>query len=115
MKTVHFFLGADLRGSHAGLAMQAKQKNIDLAKLKAGEAVVFINRKKNKLKSYSFNGVVSYVRFDDSRRGIDMDALNEIPRSFTSDGRMDYERALRETLKKKLSLKRFEELEVVGK
>ena len=51
MKTVHFFLGADLRGSHAGLAMQAKQKNIDLAKLKAGEAVVFINRKKNKLLS----------------------------------------------------------------
>lgn len=113
MKTVHFFLGADLRGSHAGLMLQAKAKKVDLAKLANGEAAVFINRRKTKLNAYSFNGVVSYVRFDDSRRGIDMDSLNEIPRAFTKDGHMDYTKALRETLKKKLALKRFEDLELV--
>jgi hypothetical protein len=124
MKTVHVVLGADLRGNHNVLEVQAKKHNLHLSRLRFGEAVLFINRKKDKLKSYSFNGVVSYIRFDDSgfdgsgrrgsRRGLDLDALNEIPRAFSPNGVLDYDKALKITLEKKLGLsKTFKETEVL--
>lgn len=114
MKAVKVITGADLRAMHPGLKKLAARFDIDLGNLKDGEAVLFINRAKDKLKSYSSNGVVSYVRFDDKKRSIDMDALNEIPRSFNSDGSLDYNRALKSALTKKLkSCRKFDDVELV--
>lgn len=114
MKTVHFFLGADLRSQHLGLIAIAKKANIDLLRLNAEEAVIFINSAKNKIKSFSYNGVVSYIKFDDPKRGIDMDALNEIPKAFDKNGTLNYTKALKASLEKRmLSRSRFKDLEVI--
>lgn len=114
MKTVHVFLGADMRSMHRGLREIAKANGIDLTKLKKGEAAVFINASKNKLKSYSFNGVISYVRFDDPQRPIDLNALDELPKAFDPNGKLDYSRALKATLEKRLKSKgRFTTLSVL--
>lgn len=113
MRTVHVILGASMSGQHNSLEVQAQNEGIKLSTLKDGEAVVFINRKKDKMKAYSHNKVVSYVRFDDSRRGIDLSALDEIPRAFTSHGTLDYPKALRITLEKKLKSRKFDTVEVL--
>lgn len=102
MRTVHVILGASMCGQHNSLEGQAKHNGVRLDNLKDGEAVVFINRKMDKMKAYSANKVISYVRFDDRRRGIDMAALNEIPKAFSADGVLDYPKALRLTLENRL-------------
>lgn len=114
MKTVHCILGADLRCSHEGLKIQARSRGISLKSLMPGEAIVFINHAKNKMKAYSYNGVVSYIRFDDPKRGIDLNALDEFPKAFRPDGTMDYEKALRASLKTRLKEKKFDKIEVVS-
>lgn len=113
MKTVHVFLGSDLRSGHLGLAAQAQKNKVSLKELEKNEAVVFINRKKNKMKAYAYNGVLSYVRFDDPKRGIDLGALDEFPKAFDAEGQMDYSKALRAALEKKLKVRRFGELEIL--
>lgn len=113
MKTVNILLGADLRGGHNSLTIQAKERKVIISELKKDEAIIFINRKKDKMKCYAYNGVLSYVRFDDPRRGIDLNALDYFPQAFRSDGTMDYPRALRESLKKRIGDKKFKELEVL--
>lgn len=113
MRTVNVILGADLRSGHNGLTQQAKTKQIDLRKLSTGEAVVFINAKKNKMKCFSYNGVLSYVRFDDPRRGIDLNAIDFFPKAFHPDGRMDYPKALRMALERRMNVKKYKEVEVL--
>lgn len=112
-RAVSIFMGADLRAGHVGLRALAQKHRVQLSALGSGECVVFINRARNKIKSYSFNGVISYVRFDDARRGVSIEALDELPRAFRSDGTLDYDRALRVSLEKKLGMKATRQLEVL--
>ena len=103
MKAVKFFFGADLRGGHDMLIKQAKKAGVDLKDLAPAEAAVFINRAKDKLKSFSYNGVMSYIRFPrEENRRIDMMALNELARAFDSRGVLNYNKALRQSLIKRL-------------
>src|SRR6478609_7265195 len=95
MKTTHAFLGADLRLGHEGLIELAKKENVDLHKLPTGSAAVFINSEKSKLKTYSWNGVVSYIRTT-KRGSIDMDVLDEIVKAISPNGHMDFKKAMRE-------------------
>lgn len=111
MKAVNFVLGADLRSGHRGLRKQASTLRIDLGALPAGSAVVFINRARTMLKAYSYNGAVTHIRFDEGeRRGIDMNALQEIPRSFAPDGTLDYTKAMRVSLTSRLHARRKEKV-----
>lgn len=103
MKAVNLFLGADLRSGHPGLTKLAKSRGIVLKELRTGEAVIFINSKKDKMKAFAWNGVLSYVRFDDKKRAIDLSAIDEFPRAFDKDGVMDYAKALRASLEKRLA------------
>lgn len=112
MKTVEVFLGADLRCSHQGLIELAAKHGVMIKNLKPGEAIVYINAKKDRLKVLSWNRVLSYVNFTGDRK-LDLDALSEIPKAISPDGTMDYKKALRVTLQKKLGQKRFEELEML--
>jgi len=113
MKTVHVFLGADLRCSHDGLKVQAKKSDIDLDKLRTGEAIVFINTKKNRIKAYSYNGVLSYIRLPNSQRIVDLSAIDYFPQEFNPNGTMDYARALKASLKNRLKAKGIEGLEML--
>ena len=114
MKTVHIFLGADMRCSHAGLITTAKTQGIEWQRLKSGEALLFINSRKDRLKSLSWNGVLSYVNFSDTRRALDLNAIEEIPKALSPSGHMDYKKALKLALLKRLEKKRYPVLELVG-
>jgi hypothetical protein len=109
-KVIHVFLGSDLRAGHNGLFNQAKASGVKVKELPEGSAIIFINRKKNKLKSYAWNGVVSYIRSDETNRPIDLSVIDELPRAFDSNGRMDYAKALKATLEKKLQAKKLDPL-----
>jgi hypothetical protein len=104
VKAVKFLFNADLRGGHDNLKAQSKKVGVDLEKLETEEAAVFINRQRNKIKTYSYNGVMSYIRFtEESHRGIDMNALSEIARAFDKRGQLDYNKALKASLLQRLS------------
>lgn len=105
MKTCNIFLGADLRLGHLGLIKLAETKAIKLLELKEGEAVIFINAKRNRMKSYAWNSVVSYVRSEETNRPIDLNALDYLAQTFNPKGQMDYSAALKNSLEKRLNIK----------
>lgn len=103
MKCVNVFLDVDMRSGHQGLTIYAKKKGVDLRAMNNGHAVVFINRARNKMKCYSYNGVLSYYRSDDVKRPIDLTTIEMFPRAFSPDGSMDYNKALKASLEKQLT------------
>lgn len=107
MKAVKFLFDADMRGGHDMLVKQAKSIGVDLSRLKENEATVFINRNKDKIKAYSYNKVMTYIRFlPEDNRKIDMGALMEIARAFNSKGVLEYDKALKASLIQRLKEKR---------
>lgn len=115
MKSVQVFLGADLRSMHAGLKKLAASYGVHLDSLGKEEAVVFINSAKNKIKSYSYNGAICYIRFDDPKRPIDLNALDELPKAFNKHGTLNYTKALKAALIKQMKQnKKFKEMVVLG-
>lgn len=104
MKAVHVFLGVDMRKSHDGLAAFAKAKNVDLKKLPTETAAVFISANKLRIKTYSYNHVLGYLKAP-SYRPFDLSAIDEFPRAFDKNGLMDYNKALRARLQKALAQK----------
>lgn len=106
MKIMNVFLGVDLRNGHDGLMKVSKDKKVDLNKLDNGEIAIFINSSKNKMKVYHFSKAITYIRFEDSNRTIDLNCIKEFSTSFKSDGTLEYEKALE---------KRFEKLNILNK
>jgi len=105
MKTIQVILGVDMRQGHPGLIKLAAKKGINLDALDPQTAVIFIARNKMRMKAYSHNGVLSYMRSTDSKRPFDLNAIDEFPKAFSKDGKMDYAKALRAKLEKELSKK----------
>lgn len=115
MKATNVFLGADMRMMHFGLTELAKTKGVRLDRLDSGEMVCFVNAARNRLKVYTYNGVVGYIKFTgDSRRTIDLEAIDEMAKAFRTDGSVNYARGLRTALEKRLKIRgRVRELEVL--
>lgn len=93
-----------MRKSHDGLVSYAKQKRIDLTKLPDETACVFISSNRLRIKTYSYNHVLGYLKAP-SYRPFDLTAIDEFPRAFNKDGLMDYNKALKARLEKELSKK----------
>jgi hypothetical protein len=104
VKALHVFLGVDMRKSHDGLILLAKNKKIDLTKLPDETAAVFISANKLRIKTYSYNHIVGYLRAN-SYRPFDLSAIDEFPRAFDKSGMMNYNKALKAALEKKLHTK----------
>lgn len=115
MKTLSVFLAADMRMGHQGLMALAKSHKTGVKDLQKDEAFIFINRKRTMMKSYAWNHVVSFVRSVDINRPIDISCLDYLAKSFNSDGSMDYPRALKEMLEKKLKGTKLETEYINGK
>ena len=107
MKCIHVFLGADMRLGHDGLKALARASKIDFDALKQGEALVFINARKDRMKSISWNHVVSFVRSEDINRPIDLSVLDYLAQAFSAEGVMDYTEALKMALEEKLKSRRL--------
>lgn len=111
-RVIQCYLNSDLRNGHEGLTALAKKNGIHTGKLEAGQYVVFINSRKDRLKLYAANNVVAYLKLEDGRK-IDLNTIRLIPQVFNGSGKIDYDRALRETLETALRLKRSPALEIV--
>lgn len=109
MKSLHVFVGVDMRMGHLGLKKYASLHGVDLNNLPGLSAAIFISKDKMRIKSYSYNGVVSYLVQYDNKRPLDLDMINELPRAFSANGSFDYSKALRASLEKKLKLVKLEE------
>ena len=94
-------------GGHTALRTYTKKHGLDMAGLKTGEAVVFINRRKDKMKCYAWNGVLSYLKIEEPGRVIDLNAIEQFPRAFDAKGHVDYVKALKISLGKTLAKNKY--------
>jgi hypothetical protein len=99
---IQCYLNSDLRAGHDGLAKVAKKDSIHVNDLEPGNYVLFINKKKNKLKIYAANHVVAYLKMPAGEQ-IDLNTIPAIPRAFCGSGKIDYPKILRATLERELT------------
>lgn len=109
MKILNIFLGVDMRMGHLGLANLAKSKSVNVYDLASQSGTVFISKDKQRMKVYAYNGVLSYIKSDNKARPLDLAAIDEFPKAFSRDGRMDYGKALKLRLEKALKTKKLDE------
>lgn len=103
-KILHCFFDADMRCSHDGLAARAAKDKVNVKTLDTGQYIVFVNSAKNRIKLYAANETVAYYRAPKGVR-IDLGVIVRIPANFAATGRIDYTKALKETVEKALSRK----------
>lgn len=99
-KLIRVFLNSDFRCQHDGLALIAKRQKIKVDELKKGEHIVFVNALQNKLKIYSFNGVLSYFRLKTGH--IDLRIIKDLTETFNDDIALSYDKSVSAFIKKKL-------------
>lgn len=99
-KLIQVFLHADLRCGHEGLAKLAKDNKIHVSSLLPGEFVIFINSKMDRLKLYTANEIIAYLKLKTGK--IDLRAIQLIPQAFKASGRIEYDEALREVIESHL-------------
>lgn len=114
MKSVHVFTAVDMRYGIDGLVAYAKSKGVKLKELEEETACIFISRDRRRMKAYSYNNVVSYMKAEDKQRPFDLNAVDEFPRAFDKSGTMSYAKALRTQLMKVMAKKGFLEEALLG-
>lgn len=103
-KLIQVFLHADLRFGHEGLAKLAKDSKINVDILLPGEFVIFINSKMDRLKLYTANQIIAYLKLKTGK--IDLRAIQLIPQAFKASGKIEYDVALKEVIENHLRGKR---------
>lgn len=103
-KIVRVFLDTNMSLQHQGLVAIAMSNGVAVPGLKNGEHIVFVNKKLNKVKVYSSNGLVSYLRLDDGRK-LDLNIISMIPSCFDANLRIDWNKAEALSLDRKLKNK----------
>lgn len=104
------FLNTDFRNSHDGLAAIALNNGIDVSKLAHGEFVLFLNAHKDRIKLYTSNNVLAYMKMPHRHR-VEMRTLRLIPEAFMASGRIQYDETLKEVLMKELKITRRRKVE----
>ncbi len=102
-KIVRYFPDTNLSGGFDRLSAIAKRNRIDVSSLAFGEYLIFVNKKRDKLKMLCGNDLVAYLRLPNGAR-IDLRTIALIPRFFNGTA-IEYDRALREVLEKQLGSK----------
>lgn len=97
-RIIRVFLNVDMRNQHTGLTNVALRENISLKKLKLNEHVIFINNKKNRLKMFSSNGLLSYLKSD--KGALNLNLIEQIPRCFNENETINWTKAQRLALEK---------------
>lgn len=95
-RIVRFFPDTNLQGGHIGLSKLAKENGVDVNKLKLGEYLIFVNRKKDKLKMFASASLIAYLKMPPGGR-IDPRTIAILPRYFNGTS-IQYDEALKEVL-----------------
>ena len=98
----------------------AKTQKIDVFKLGRGQYVIFLNRKKDRIKLFAVDNILAYLRQD---KPIDMQAIQKIPRAFEGNGKIEddadlkkfMEQALKTTGKKRNTVGPLEQARAIKK
>lgn len=97
-KLLHVFFEVDMRNQHRGLKNYAIKRKASMA-LSAGDCVVFINRRWNRLKMFASSGdCLIYLNLGDKGR-INPETIAKIP-SYLNGKSLDYRGALKEAIEK---------------
>ena len=106
MRLLHIIHETDMRCSHEGLLVRAKEAGVPLTKMGPGDVIAFLNTGKDRLKVLAFtsekdgHGILAYYRSPHGR--VPLEAIEFIPEAFGGDGfRMD--KAIKEGLLKALA------------
>lgn len=99
-KLLQVFLNSDMRCCHDGLAKLAKENKVDVKKLEPGEFVIFINSSMDRVKLYTANEVVAYLRLQKGK--VDLRTISLIPRAFMASGKFQYDESLKEIILERL-------------
>lgn len=84
-QVTHVFLDVNMGCQHNGLKELAKKKNVNLDKLPAMTSAIFVSRNRNRIKLYSYNGVLHYLRSDEYGGQLDYACVQEFAQSFGND------------------------------
>ena len=98
-----------MRNQHDGLTRLAFKHKVRLDNLGAGEHVLFLNTRLDKIKMYSANGVLSYYRAPGGNK-LNLNMVSFIPQCFGGSG-MNWQKAERlavESMLAKLKTKHHE-------
>lgn len=88
----------DMRNGVEGLrAIALKEGKINVAELRPGQYVVFINADKKRVKVFAAFGIVAQWNAPAGEK-VDLSTIQRIPRAFMSRGGMTYDDTLKETL-----------------
>jgi len=101
-KVIRVFLDADLRGQHNSLAKAAKKTKLNVENLVSGQYVVFVNRARDRIKIFAANNIIAYYKSPSGR--IDMHTIALIPQAFEGPSGLNYDKALRKSLEKRLGV-----------
>lgn len=96
MRITRVYSDSDLRSAHVGLA---KLAGIEWDTIPQGRFYVFLNKRKTMAKVLTASNTMLHVK---SHHGLELSALQYLPRIFARTGRLDYPRALGIALTKKL-------------
>lgn len=97
-RLLRLFLDISMSSGHFGLSEIARAKGLDLANLKLGEYVVFINKRRNALKMFASGNMLAHLKLPEKQR-IDMRTISVLPHYFNG-GELKYDAALKDLLKK---------------
>jgi hypothetical protein len=98
MRTVLLIDNVNMGKGHDSLTELARSFRVNPARLGAGEVLMFLNRKRDKLKVMGAEGkVIGYLRMPSGQK-IDLNAIQYLPKTFNPELEINYEQALRESL-----------------
>jgi hypothetical protein len=100
-RLVRCFLNVDMRNQHKGLTAYARKSQVDLRSLSAGELVVFINRKLDRVKLYATGDVLAYQILQKGRT-LDLRAIGHIPAAFGASGKLDLDAAVKKVIEQEM-------------
>ena len=95
------FLDVSMVNRHNGFSRIAKDAGIDIAKLKHGEFVLFINADRTKIAVFGASGTLTYVYHPEGHK-ISTLIINKLPEIFGGKEYFDYDSALKPFLEEYL-------------
>lgn len=104
-KIISYFPDTNLRSAHDGLRKIAKSAGKNIDNIEPGNFMLFVNKSQNILKAFGANNAILHVKTKTGAR-FDFDAIKMLPSLFGASGGFDYGAALRESLIKKLEIRR---------
>jgi hypothetical protein len=99
-RMLDIIFNTDLRCGHTGLTLLAKNLKVKPDNLRAGEYIVFVNRKKSALKIFASGNVVAHFKMPGEQQ-MNVKVFSLIPRFFNGK-ELNYSGALSEVIRKEI-------------